>query len=235
MTAELQKSRRRPRSMGWQARIITLIIRWWAIFFKKRLHLDITVHNKQAFPQGPIIVVGNHTSMADPFIWGAIIPRNGAVMAKHDLWWNPVTAPIMLLRGDIPVKRKSDQGRARAWNKGMNILLHGGVLGLYPSAGISLIGRDLPWRKGFAEMALHPDLAEQRVTIIAIKMDGVADLVPPKPDRKARGGKRLNRGAKVTAIFSDPIMYDTYKSMSPTELTLYVRDLHDALELPEAA
>lgn len=222
---------RRPRSLGWKATFTTRFLRWWALTIKRVMRLDITVHNKQALSaEGPVLMVGNHESELDAVVWSAVAPRSVAMFAMSELWKNPLTGWLMRLRGDIAVDRGNPAGRVRAMQNGLNVLRHDGLVGIYPAGGINLIGQDRKWLKGFAEMSLQ--LANETgkgPTIIAIKLTGTADILPPKPDRDARGGKWLNRHARVTMSCSELIHYDTYKHMTALELTNYVREVCDRL------
>lgn len=173
---------------------------------------------------GPVLVVGNHESMADPLVWASVVRRNGAVLAMHSLWHNPVTRPIVKLRGDIPVKRHSGKGRGDALEAAVNILRHGGLVGLFPAGKISRKGEDHEWRKGFAEMAL-----ETGATIVPIRMRGVGELLPLAGDRTSRFAW-FSRRAAVWAVVGEPVTPDMYRGLSAPDLADMVRSRHSALQ-----
>lgn len=228
------KTPRRPQSLSWKATLTTRYARWVALFLKRTIRLHISVYNKQALiTSGPVIFVGNHLSELDAVVWSAASKRNITMFAMSELWKNPFTGILLRLRGDIPVDRKDPAAGVAALNKGIDVLRHGGAIGLYPAGAINHIGQNKSWRKGFADMALK--LARETgegPTIVVIKLFGTADILPPKPDRQARGGKWVNRGAVATMICSDPISYETYAMMSPAQLTDYARKICDNLIQP---
>lgn len=221
----MRKSRLRPQSMRWSAYATTWMVKALSKFLKRCLRLDIKSYNKRAVPtDGPVIIVGGHWSFSDPLLWGATVPRNGAIMAKNDLWWNPITGPLVRMRGDIAVKRGSDKGRLKAQRKAENILAHGGLIGLFPPGSISPHGQDRDWRKGFAEMAI-----KYQASIVTIRLNGSGQLYPLKRDREVWGGKAFNRHTKVEIIYSEPITPEMYAGMTAIELTNHTRQIHDAL------
>lgn len=224
--SEIKKSTIPPASTWWTAIVATWFVKIIAIGVKRLLKLDVTVHNKHAVPKtGPVIVVGGHWSFSDPLLWGSTIVRNGAIMAKNDLWWNPLTGWLVRMRGDIAVKRGCDKGRAKAQRKAENVLAHGGLLGLYPPGSISPVGQNRDWRKGFAEMA-----KKYQATIVPVRLIGSGHLLPLKQDRAHWGGKLFNRTAHVEVIYGNPITPAEFANMNPVQLTDYVRKIHDNLD-----
>jgi 1-acyl-sn-glycerol-3-phosphate acyltransferase len=228
-TKPVKKSWHRLRSTGRLALLTTMLISWLAKRLVKWKAIDVKGVNKNAVPmEGPVIVAANHLSFADPLFLAGTSPRNGAMLAKYDLWsWkNPVTALLVRLRGDIAVKRHSDKGRARAFSKAINILLHSGLIGLFPSGKICAVGEDARWAWGFAEMAI-----KTQATVLPVKLIGTGQLWRLVKDRLHWGGKPINWDAKVVVIYGGPITPKDYAGMTVQELADYTKAAHDKLDV----
>ena len=221
------KSRFRPRSAGWQAARTTSMFRRTAKTLKKILGVKVTVYNREAIPaKGPVVIVLNHESYLDPILLGAATPRNGAIMAKHDLWRTPV-APLLILRGDIAVVRHKKNKRNEAKLKGKNILAHEELLALYGGGRLQKLGESDNWFPGFAEMAL-----EFNATIVVGRSNGTAQMLPMAQDRKKYGMKFFNRKVPLELIFSDPITPEDYQGMTVMEITDMCHGINKNLALP---
>lgn len=228
----VRKSLLPPMSMWVTAYITTWIVKILSRIARRLLNIKVNVYNRDAVPMdGPVLQVGGHYSESDAFFWGATCPRNGAMLAKHDLWYNPVSGSILFWRGDIAVKRHKPKGRARALKKAKNVLMHRGLLGLYPAGGCNAHGEDRPWKKGFAEMALSVPGTQ----IVVVRLNGTGRLLPLGVDRERWGGKWINRNVDVDVIYSDPITPEEYEGLTAEQLTNYAKDIHDNLVIPAAA
>ncbi len=98
---------------------------------------------------GPLVVVGNHESILDPFIVSAAISRPIRYLAKSELWSVPLLPWWLASVEAIPVERgKSD---VAAIASAIAALEAGEVVGLFPEGGVM---REGPWLRGAARMAL---------------------------------------------------------------------------------
>ena len=98
---------------------------------------------------GPLVVVGNHESILDPFIVSAAISRPIRYLAKSELWSVPLLPWWLASVEAIPVERgKSDVAAIAA---AIAALESGEAVGLFPEGGVM---RDGPWLRGAARMAL---------------------------------------------------------------------------------
>jgi len=98
---------------------------------------------------GPLVVVGNHESILDPFIVSAAISRKIRYLAKSELWNVPLLPWWLASVEAIRVERgKSD---VAAIASAIAALEAGEVVGLFPEGGVM---REGPWLRGAARMAL---------------------------------------------------------------------------------
>jgi 1-acyl-sn-glycerol-3-phosphate acyltransferase len=89
--------------------------------------------------RGPAVLVSNHISMADALVFATTIGRSGRIptflgMAEMFRW--PVLGPVISRMGHVPVHRGSS-GAADALQPALEVLLDGGVVGLYPEGRVT--------------------------------------------------------------------------------------------------
>ena len=100
-------------------------------------------------PAGPLVVVGNHESILDPFIVSAAISRPIRYLAKSELWSVPLLPSWLASVEAIPVERGKTDVAAIA--SAIAALEDGEVVGLFPEGGVM---REGLWLRGAARMAL---------------------------------------------------------------------------------
>lgn len=82
------------------------------------------------FPEGPVIVFGNHYSNLDVFLLPLAFKRQIHFMAKHTLFKNPILAFLARKFGAFPVNRETVD--LSATKTALRILKSGDVLGIFP-------------------------------------------------------------------------------------------------------
>lgn len=88
---------------------------------------------------GPVIVVGNHLSVADAFVLTAAVARRGRrirMLGTAGLFTAPVVGGLLRKAGYVPVHRRSDDPAA-ALAPARAALEAGQCLGLYPEGAIT--------------------------------------------------------------------------------------------------
>ncbi len=102
---------------------------------------------------GPLIVVSNHLSRADPPIIGAGIPRRIVFMAKEELFRSPLMALVVKGFGAFPVrKQEADRDALR---QAQEVLEKGLALGVFPEGTRSKTAVLQPGMLGAAFIALR--------------------------------------------------------------------------------
>jgi len=89
------------------------------------------VEGKENVPRtGPLIVVANHMSLADPPLLGASVPRRITFMAKEELFRGRFSRFVMEGYGGFPVRR--GQLDRQGWRRAFETLKNGGALAVFP-------------------------------------------------------------------------------------------------------
>ena len=112
-----------------------------------------TVEGKEGVPpRGPLIVVSNHLSNADPAFLCASIPRRLHFLGKRELFAIPPVAAFMNAAGVHPMNREGVDVDALRCN--LNLLKNDDVVVLFPEGTRSRTGGMIQARSGVAYLAL---------------------------------------------------------------------------------
>jgi 1-acyl-sn-glycerol-3-phosphate acyltransferase len=154
---------------------------------------------------GPLVVVGNHESILDPFFVSAAISRQIRYLAKSELWSVPLLPWWLASVEAIPVERGKNDVAAIA--SALEALEAGEVVGLFPEGGVM---REGPWLRGAARMALATGTSILPVRLLET--------------RKALGSRSFGF-PRVAALIGEPIAVE--RTISTPELA---RELTDRLQ-----
>jgi 1-acyl-sn-glycerol-3-phosphate acyltransferase len=123
--------------------------------------LDV-VGKKNVPRHGPVILASNHQSFID-----------SVFVAKAEYFENWRTAWIFKALGQIPIKRGGGSSTERALASAREVLLAGGVLGIYPEGTRSPDGRLYKGHSGVARLALSCHAA-----VVPVALAGTAEVQP---------------------------------------------------------
>jgi 1-acyl-sn-glycerol-3-phosphate acyltransferase len=166
-------------------------------------------------PSGPLVVVSNHDSLADPFFLGTALDRPLRFLAKEELWANHVVGRLLEGLGGIPVRR--GRGDLEAMAAAAEALRAGDVVAVFPQG--TVLGSDArPWLRGAARLALATG-----APLVPVRIVGAERALPP--------GSRLPRLARVRVVVGEPISVEPGPAtiVAARELTERVRRAVDSL------
>jgi 1-acyl-sn-glycerol-3-phosphate acyltransferase len=148
--------------------------------------------------EGGAILAGNHISVADEFLMGAVVPRHIAFWAKAEYFdgdglKGTLYKGLMHGLGAIKVNREGGRAALHAFDAAVPALREGDLVGLYPEGTRSPDGRLHRGRTGVARLAL-----EAGVPIVPVGFIGTDKIQPI--------GARLPKlGPEVTIKFGVPM------------------------------
>jgi 1-acyl-sn-glycerol-3-phosphate acyltransferase len=152
----------------------------------------------------PCIIVANHNSAIDPYLFGALPIENCFVTS-----WPfkiPVYGPLMRLAGYINIA----DGWETILQLGAQRLREGASLSIWPEGHRSRDGRLGRFRKGAFQLAF-----ETGYPILPVSIIGSDRILPP--------GRRFLSPGRVRIILHDPI-FPEESDKSPTEQITAMRD-----------
>ena len=137
-----------------------------------------------------LIVAANHTSLADPVVVQAYVPRHLTFLMTEVYYRLPLLGGFCRFYGCIPVR---EQAMNRpALRAAVAALRAGRALGVFPEGGISRDGHIHPAKPGIALLAQHAG-----VPIVPVGLHGVNRLLPPDTWTLRR--------ASVTMVVGEPV------------------------------
>jgi 1-acyl-sn-glycerol-3-phosphate acyltransferase len=174
---------------------------------------------------GPLIVIANHTSNADPpIVGGWLQPALGRpihFMAKEQLFHSPL-APLVRRYGAIMVRAGGSD--VEAYREARAVLQRGGVLGLFPEGTRSTTGALLEAHQGVTLLA-----ARSGALVLPVGIDGTDRLIAP-------GSSRPHLGARIRVRIGEPFTVTLARSRGRRGATAAATDRlmgHLAALLPE--
>lgn len=122
------------------------------------LLLRLQVTGRENIPvAGPVIVIINHISFADPVVVWSIVSRLIIPLAKIEAYDLPVISWMMRVGGAIPVHR--GEADMQAVKQALQVLKRGGMILLAPEGTRSPTHQMQPARDGAAMLALRSGAA----------------------------------------------------------------------------
>jgi 1-acyl-sn-glycerol-3-phosphate acyltransferase len=135
--------------------------------------------------EGPLLVVSNHLSNADPPLLSITFPRPLFLMGKSELFRNPAFGWLLRRVGGFPVERGTPD-RA-ALRHALQLLDQGMAVGVFPEGGRSRTGALVSAFPGAGLLAL-----QSRAPILPVAITGT-EYFPvngEKPPRRPAGAPR---------------------------------------------
>lgn len=143
-------------------------------------------------PDGPLLVVSNHLSNADPIILEFAFPRPLFFMGKAELFRNPVFRWFLHRTGGFPVARgTADRAAIR---RASAVLSQGIAIGIYPEGGRSKTRALVKGLPGAGLIALQSNAPVLPVGIYGTEYFPVNGDIPPRRPKSVPRGVTLRFG-----------------------------------------
>lgn len=180
----------------------------------------VRLERTDALPDGPLVVVSNHRSVADgPLIFWAVTRagRKPHLMGTAGLFTVPVLGKLFLKMGMVPVKRRTPRA-GEALEDATRLVKAGGALGLFPEGKVNALDDEAvgDLRTGAARLALA---SGARVAVLTFS--GTSDVVPPPRWRPRLRQHRVTTNLEVLDVKGDPA--------ARADVLGLTQEIHDAL------
>lgn len=136
------------------------------------------ISGRENIPEGPVLVVGNHLSNADPPLLAVVTDKPVSFIAKRELYEVPLLRPLILQYGAISIDR--DKPEVSTFKAVKEVFKHGWSIGMFiegtrnktpgvlgqphegpayfakmlkaPILPVGLLGTNKAWGKGYARV-----------------------------------------------------------------------------------
>jgi 1-acyl-sn-glycerol-3-phosphate acyltransferase len=144
---------------------------WYKIKVTGQAHIP---HDK------PFLIVANHESYLDPFLFGIFIPFETRFVTTADVFTTPIMRFLLKGIGTFPMRRhrqdlKSIRTMIRMVNKGE-------IVGIFPEGGRSIDGSPLPILTETLKL-----IQRCKVPILPVHLDGAYEIWPRWDSRRRHG------------------------------------------------
>jgi 1-acyl-sn-glycerol-3-phosphate acyltransferase len=146
----------------------------WTIGPVLRFLFKVRVEGLENVPKdGPVIMASNHVSFSDSIFLPLVLRRRITFVAKAEYFDDPKTAWFFRAIGQIPIRREGGTASQRALDSARDVLVDGGVFGIYPEGTRSPDGRLYKGHTGIARLALQTN-----TPIVPVAMIGTREAQP---------------------------------------------------------
>jgi 1-acyl-sn-glycerol-3-phosphate acyltransferase len=146
---------------------------------------------------GPVIIAGNHVSVADEVFTPLAARRQVFYFAKAEYFTAPglrgrAMAAFFDGMGQVPVERADPRSAASVVDIGVDVLREGRALGIFPEGTRSPDGRLYKFRTGVARLALRSG-----APVVPVGLVGTRAVQPPDSRRWHRAHVEVHFGAPM--------------------------------------
>jgi 1-acyl-sn-glycerol-3-phosphate acyltransferase len=138
---------------------------------------------------GPVLLVSNHQSHLDPVLVGVACPREVRSLARHSLFFWPLSWLIRSL-GAVPIDR--ERGGLGGIRTTLKLLGAGEAVLVFPEGTRTKDGRLQPLMPGFCALARRSG-----ATVVPVAIEGAFDAMPR--------GSRIPHPSPIRLTFCPPI------------------------------
>ena len=164
---------------------------YYKIFFKLELIGREHIDNKQHY-----VICGNHSSLHDPFLLGAVLPLQARFMSKKENFKYKIVGWVLDKVGVFPVDR--DGNDIKAIKIALTVLKQKNNLALFPEGTRNKGMEPLPVKSGVAMFAIRT-----KTPILPITIDSTFKVF-----------------SKVRVIFHEPVTLEDYYDQKVASETL---------------
>jgi 1-acyl-sn-glycerol-3-phosphate acyltransferase len=170
---------------------------YWTVGPVLRFLFKVRVEGLENVPKGgSVILASNHVSFSDSIFLPLVLKRRVTFVAKAEYFDDWKTAWFFRAIGQIPIRREGGTASQRALDSAREVLVGGGMFGIYPEGTRSPDGRLYKGHTGIARLAL-----QTKAPIIPVAMIGTREAQPI-------GQVKPNFFMPITVSFGRPLTYE---------------------------
>ena len=170
------------------------------------LILGVRVKVEGVFPKnGPYIVMANHSSMLDPFLWGTFMKGKFTGIVANKNMKYPIYGWLLKRMNAVAIDRSNRKESIKRIKNAEKVLSQGYHIGLHPEGTRTLTGKMNPLKKGGFHMAKNTN-----TSILPIGFDGAFYFKPKN--------RFTVRPTKVIIRIGNVISKEIYKDYNIDEL-----------------
>jgi 1-acyl-sn-glycerol-3-phosphate acyltransferase len=158
--------------------------------------------------EGAAILASNHLSFSDSFFLPMVLRRRVTFVAKAEYFEDPKTAWFFRAVGQIPIKRSGGSASQGALDAATDVLVSGGLFGIYPEGTRSPDGRLYRGHTGVARLAL-----QQGVPVLPVAMVGTREAQPI-------GQAKPNFFRPITVRIGKPLTFERLRERASDPMVL---------------
>ena len=168
--------------------------------------VGIKIEIKGQFPiDGPYIVMANHASIIDPFLWGTFMKGKFTGIVANKNMKYPIYGWILKRMKAVSINRKNRSESIKKINNAIKVIKEGYHIGIHPEGTRTLTGKMNPLKKGGFYMAKNTN-----TSILPIGFEGAFNFKPKN--------RFLIKPTKVIIRIGKIIPNSIYKTKSIEEL-----------------
>jgi 1-acyl-sn-glycerol-3-phosphate acyltransferase len=190
-------------------------VAWSLSRYFGKFYLRWRLCNPERVPlTGPVILVANHASYADPPLVGSAIRRDFYFLAREDLFRNAVAGYLLRSINSVPVDR---EGHGAAGLKGiLDRLRKGGGVVLFPEGTRTRDGSLQPARPGIGLVVLKSECP-----LIPARLFGTYEAYGR--------GVRFPKPRRIAIKYGRPLMFAQARAEARSCSRLRLRQIHEEI------
>ncbi len=173
--------------------------------FLKMCGCEVIVNGEEKLPETPYLIVGNHPSDIDIFVYLGYIKEPFGFVSKIEVKKIPIVRSWMKVMDCLFLDRDDRRQSVKTFRQGIQLLKEGHPIAIYPEGTRSLGREMLPFKSGSFSLA-----KKANVPVIPVMVDGTYDTFEKN--------KFYIKPTTIYLTYCDPIYPDDYENMSLNDL-----------------
>lgn len=173
--------------------------------FLKAAGCNVIINGEENLPKAPYLIVGNHPSDIDIFVYLGHIKQPFGFVSKIEVKKLPIIRSWMEVMDCIFLDRQDRRQSVKTFKKGIELLKEGHPIAIFPEGTRSLGREMLPFKSGSFSLA-----KKAKVPVVPVMLDGTY--------QSFEGNNKILKSTTIHLTFCKPISVEEVEEMSLEEL-----------------